>query len=112
MLSYLFLEMVMRSFLILDIYTYMYYVLYHTIFVMGWRPRSEIKSYHITQITSRDLHLSRLVRKPDFCICEIKDADQLRGFTAKLISVFVFATQIVRYLYFLYPKFQGFNHPL
>ena len=27
---------------------YMYYVLYYTIFVMGWRPRSEIKSYHIT----------------------------------------------------------------
>ena len=25
------------------------------------------------------LHLSRDVRKPDFCICENKDADQLRG---------------------------------
>ena len=24
-------------------------------------------------------HLSRVVRKPDFCICENKDADQLRG---------------------------------
>ena len=24
-------------------------------------------------------HLSRDVRKPDFCICENKDADQLRG---------------------------------
>ena len=43
------------------------------------------------------------VRNPDFCICENKDADQLRGNTktqisfaviAKLISVFVFATRI------------------
>ena len=25
------------------------------------------------------LHLSRVVRKPAFCICENKDADQLRG---------------------------------
>ena len=24
-------------------------------------------------------HLSLVVRKPDFCICENKDADQLRG---------------------------------
>ena len=27
----------------------------------------------------RDGHMSRDVRKPDFCICENKDADQLRG---------------------------------
>ena len=46
------------------------------------------------------------MRKPAFCICENKDADQLRG-TAKLISVFVFATRIVRSLYFLNPKFQA-----
>ena len=60
--------------------------------------------------------MSRDVRKPDFCICENKDADQLRGNreadqrlcfrytdsiipllpkSAKLISVFVFATRIV-----------------
>ena len=25
------------------------------------------------------LNMSRVVRKPDFCICENKDADQLRG---------------------------------
>ena len=25
------------------------------------------------------LNVSRVVRKPDFCICENKDADQLRG---------------------------------
>ena len=31
---------------------------------------------------------SRIMRKPTFCICENKDADQV----AKLISAFVFAT--------------------
>ena len=56
------------------------------------------------------------MRKPDFCICENKDADQLLCFrytdsiipllpkSAKLISVFVFATRIVNSLYFLNPK--------
>ena len=48
------------------------------------------------------------MRKPAFCICENKDADQLR--TAKLISVFVFATWIVQPLYFLNPKFQASSH--
>ena len=30
-------------------------------------------------LLSRVYHMSRDVRKPDFCICENKDADQLRG---------------------------------
>ena len=30
-------------------------------------------------IMLKDDNLSRDVRKPDFCICENKDADQLRG---------------------------------
>ena len=55
--------------------------------------------------------MSRDVRKPDFCICENKDADQIR-ITAKLISVFVFATRIVQSLYFLNPKFQVSSHLL
>ena len=45
------------------------------------------------------------MRKPDFCICENKDADQL-AVTAKLISAFVFATQIVQSLYFLIRNFK------
>ena len=49
------------------------------------------------------------MRKPTICICENKDADQLRG-TAKLISAFVFATWIVQSLYFLNPKFQASSH--
>ena len=49
-------------------------------------------------------HMSHLMGKPTICIGENKDADQLRG-TAKLISAFVFATRIGRFLYFLNPKF-------
>ena len=41
------------------------------------------------------------MRKPAFCICENKDADQLRSYRA-----FVFAIRIVRSLYYLNPKFQ------
>ena len=50
--------------------------------------------------------MSRDVRKPDFCICENKAADQL-SVTAQLICGFVFATQIVQSLYFLNRKFQA-----
>ena len=46
------------------------------------------------------------MRKADFCICENKEADQLRG-NPKLISAIVFATRIVQSLYFLNPKFQA-----
>ena len=49
-------------------------------------------------------HLSRIVRKPDFCLGENKGADQLRG---NLISAFVFATRIVQFLFYLNPKFQA-----
>ena len=38
------------------------------------------------------LHISRVMRKPAFCLCENKGADQLRS----MISAFVFATQIVK----------------
>ena len=51
------------------------------------------------------------MRKPAFCICENKDADQLRG-KRKLISTFVFATRIVQSLYFLNVKFQASCHLL
>ena len=54
-----------------------------------------------------DCYMSLVVRKLAFCICENKDADQLRGYSAKLISAFVFATRIVQSLYFLNPKFQA-----
>ena len=44
------------------------------------------------------------MRKPAFCICENKDADQL--------SAFVFATRIVQSLFFLNPKLQVSSHLL
>ena len=47
-------------------------------------------------------NLSRDVRKPDICICENKDADQLRGN----------ATRIVQFLYFLNPKFPASSYLL
>ena len=52
------------------------------------------------------------MRKPVFCICENKDADISFAVTAKRISAFVFAIQIVQSLYFLYPKFQASSHRL
>ena len=64
------------------------------------------------------LKMSLVMRKPTFCICENKDADQLRGdheavaVTAKLISAFVFTTRIVQCLFFLNPKFLASNHLL
>ena len=51
-------------------------------------------------------NMSRVVRKPAFCICENKDADQLRGL---LISAFVFVIRIVQ-LHFLNPQFQASSH--
>ena len=54
-----------------------------------------------------DLLLSHLMGKPTICIGENKDADQLRGYTAKLISAFVFATRIVQFPSYLNPKFQA-----
>ena len=35
--------------------------------------------YHQPVTNSRLYYMSCVVRKPDFCICENKDADQLRG---------------------------------
>ena len=57
------------------------------------------------------VHMSHVLRKPAFYICENKDADQLRG-TGKMISAFVFATRIVQSHYFLYTKFQASSHLL
>ena len=44
------------------------------------------------------------MRKPAFCICENKDADQLRSNCAA--DQRVFAIRIVQSLYFLNPKFK------
>ena len=43
------------------------------------------------------------MRKPDFCLCESKGADQLRS----NIGECIFATRIVQFTFFLNPKFQA-----
>ena len=53
--------------------------------------------------------LSRVVRKPAFCIYAKKKTQISFAETAKLISAFVFATRIVQSLYFLNLKFQAYS---
>ena len=67
---------------------------------------SRSKAKLLTLSCNSSNYMSRIVRKPDFCLGENKGADQLRG-TAKLISAFVFATRIVQFLFYLNPKFQA-----
>ena len=54
---------------------------------------SDLVRNHEARFSHNEAHMSRVVRKPVFCICEHKDADLL-------ISAFVFATYIVQSLYF------------
>ena len=58
------------------------------------------------------MDLSRIKRKPAFCICKNKDADQLHGNRAADQCLFFFASQIVQSLYFLNPKFRASDHLL
>ena len=51
------------------------------------------------------------MRKPAFCIWEIKDADQLRG-NREADQRLCFATRTVQSLYFLNLKFQASSHLL
>ena len=56
--------------------------------------------------------MSRVMRKPVF-LAYAKTKTQISfAVTAKLISVFVFATRIVQSLYFLNPKFHASRHLL
>ena len=45
-------------------------------------------------------NLSHIMRKLDFCICQKKKAQISCAVTAQLISAFVFATQIVQFLFY------------
>ena len=51
------------------------------------------------------------MRKPAFAYAKTKTQISF-AVTAKLISAFVFATQIVQFLFFLNPKFQASRHHL
>ena len=68
-------------------------------------------------------HMSLVVRKPAFCICEYQDADQLRGnrqadqplcfrYTDSTIPFATLSDTVVQSLYFLNSKFQAFSHLL
>ena len=59
--------------------------------------------YYYEQLSK--IWIGRVTRKPTFCICKNKAADQLRG-----ISAFIFATRIVQSLFFLNPKFQASSY--
>ena len=52
--------------------------------------------------------ISRVMSTQTFCMCENKDADQVRR-TPKLISAFVFATRIAQSLFFIIPKFEAYS---
>ena len=49
------------------------------------------------------------MRKPAFCICENKDADQLRS-NREADQPLSFRYRILQFLYFLNPKFQAFTY--
>ena len=60
------------------------------------------------------VQMSRIVRKPDFCLCENKGADQLRGnreadqrLCFRYSDSTIFATRIVQFLFYLNPKLQA-----
>ena len=55
--------------------------------------------------------MSLVVRKPAFCICENKDADQLRG-NREADQHLCFRYTDKQFLYYLNPKFQASSHLL
>ena len=57
--------------------------------------------FNVTQRFGNIEYISCIMTKTDFCLCENKGADQLCSNCA-----IVFATQIVQFLLYLYPKFQ------
>ena len=56
--------------------------------------------------------MSRVMRKPAFCIYAKTKTQISSMVTAKLISAFVFATRIVQFLFYLNLKFQASSHLL
>ena len=58
------------------------------------------------------IYLSRVMRKPDFCIYAKTKTQISCVVTAQLISAFVFAIRIVQSLYYLNAKFKASSHLL
>ena len=77
---------------------------HHTdLFLSNQTRRFQMKQLHIAA------HLNCIMRKPTLCICENKGTDQLRSH-CKADHTFVSATWIVKFLYFLNPKFPVSSH--
>ena len=65
------------------------------------------------EMTGLLFHMSRVVRKPAFCICENKDADQLRGNReADQCLCFRYTDSTISLLLYLNTKFQASSHLL
>ena len=83
---------------------------------MPYCYNSSLSWYEQSAIVKLSVHMSHVMRKPTFCICKNKGTDQLRSLsvsvTAKMISTFVFTTQIVQFFYFLNPNFPASSHHL
>ena len=79
----------------------------YSLIISPVQKMTHLKSYH-TFLSDQSTSMSLVMRKPACCICENKDADQLR----ELISAFVFATRIVQSLYSLNLKSQVSNNLL
>ena len=61
-------------------------------------------------VTDPKNYMSHVMRKLDICICENKDADQLRGNREADQRLCFRYTDIVQSLFFLYSKFQPSSH--
>ena len=59
----------------------MWYLIYvYLIDFFNFQPLKIMLTYPYNEVPpTHHFYMSLVVRKPDFCICEIKDADQLRG---------------------------------
>ena len=97
-----------RIFAVINFYKF----IFHT--KMNWFTVVRVTEYNY-QANSLYVHqykdMSLVVRKPAFCICENKDADQLRG-NREADQRLCFRYHIVQSLYFLNPKFQASSHLL
>ena len=72
---------------------------------VGLRKKQSFPAGQLKFVEVERYQRSRIMRKPDFCLCETKGADQLRR-NGEADQRLVFATRIVQFLLCLYPKFQ------
>ena len=71
-------------------------------------PVDQRLCFHCNGLVENELH-AIVMRKPAFCICENKDADQLRG-NRETDQRLCFRYTDSTILYFLYTKFQASSH--